>query len=348
MRRMKFGVFDHMDEASVPLQQQFADRLALIEAYDRLGFYAYQLAEHHGTPLGLAPSPSVLMSAVAQRTRRLRFGPLVYSLPLYHPIRLIEEICMLDHLSNGRFELGVGRGVSPIEVGFYGVDSAAGSRQFPEALRVIKNGLTSDELSFSGEFYKFHKVPMVLRPFQKPHPPLWYGISNPDTTHWAALERASMVTLSPTRGARAAIERYKSEWKMLHGAEPASTFAGVMRLVVLAETTKEALASARRAYQSWLGHMRFLWDRHGIPFTLPLPTEFDPMIDSGAAFAGTAAGFRDFIAADAEAVGANYIACDIAFGDLTFDESLGTTELLGREVIPAFDNETIARTARPQ
>src|SRR5581483_2098253 len=169
---MKFGIFDHIDQSNVPLPQQFSERLKLIEAYDRLGFYAYQLAEHHGTPLGLAPSPSVFMAAVAQRTKRLRFGPLVYSLPLYHPVRLIEEICMLDHLSSGRFELGVGRGVSPIEVGFYGVDPGHGPRQFPEALRVIKNGLTNDELSFTGEFYKFEKVPMLLRPLQKPHPPL--------------------------------------------------------------------------------------------------------------------------------------------------------------------------------
>jgi alkanesulfonate monooxygenase SsuD/methylene tetrahydromethanopterin reductase-like flavin-dependent oxidoreductase (luciferase family) len=342
---MKFGVFDHMDQAAVPLEQQFAERLRLIEAYDRLGFYAYQVAEHHGTPLGLAPSPSVFMGAVAQRTKRLRFGPLVYSLPLYHPIRLIEEICMLDHISGGRFELGVGRGVSPIEVGFYGVDPAAGPRQFPEALQVIKRGLTNGELSFSGEFYKFDKVPMVLRPVQKPHPPLWYGISNPDTTHWAALERANMVTLLPTKGARTAVKQYKSEWKTLHGSEPTSSFAGVMRLVVLAETTNEALASARRAYRSWLGHMRFLWDRHGMPFALPLPPEFDPMIDSGAGFAGTAAGYRDFLAADAVAIDANYVACDIAFGDLTFDESMRTTELLGREVIPAFDADTTFKKA---
>lgn len=333
-----------MDQAGVPLQQQFAERLLLIEAYDRFGFHAYQLAEHHGTPLGLAPSASVFMAAVAQRTKRLRFGPLVYSLPLYHPIRLIEEICMLDHLSGGRFELGVGRGVSPIEVGFYGVDPAAGSRQFPEALQIIKQGLTSGELNFSGEFYKFQNVPMVLRPLQKPHPPLWYGISNPDTTHWAALERANMVTLSPTKTARLAIERYKSEWKALHGEAPTDSFAGVMRLVVLSNDASEALASARRGYRSWLGHMRFLWDRHGIPFSLPLPAEFDPMIESGAGFAGTAAGFRDFIAADAEAIGANYFACDIAFGDLTFAESMRTTELIGREVIPAFDLQSSRAT----
>ena len=72
---MHFGIFDHMDSQGVPLSAQITDRLRLVEAYDRCGFYAYHLAEHHGTPLGLAPSPSVFMAAIAQRTSRLRFGP---------------------------------------------------------------------------------------------------------------------------------------------------------------------------------------------------------------------------------------------------------------------------------
>src|SRR5215475_835145 len=98
----------------------------------------------------------------------------------HHPIRLIEEICMLDQMSGGRFELGVGRGVSSFEVGFFGVNPADGSRQFPEALRLIKQGLTSEELTFSGEFYNFKNVPMVLKPVQRPYPPLWYGIVQAD------------------------------------------------------------------------------------------------------------------------------------------------------------------------
>ena len=76
---MKFGVFDHMDvNSSVPLAQQYEERLKLIEAYDRSGFFCYHLAEHHSTPLGMAPNPSVFLSAVAQRTKRLRFGPMVW------------------------------------------------------------------------------------------------------------------------------------------------------------------------------------------------------------------------------------------------------------------------------
>jgi alkanesulfonate monooxygenase SsuD/methylene tetrahydromethanopterin reductase-like flavin-dependent oxidoreductase (luciferase family) len=332
---MRFGIFDHIDAADVPPAQQFEERLRLAEAYDRLGFYAYQVAEHHGTPLGLSPSPSVFIAAVAQRTRRLRLGPLVYSLPLYHPVRLIEEICMLDHLSGGRFELGVGRGVSPIEVGFYAVNPADGARQFPEALRAIKQGLSSEELTFAGEFYRFDRVPMVLKPLQKPHPPLWYGVVAPDTTHWAALEDAHMVTLVPTEPARALIARFESEWAALKKPRATLPMRGVMRLVVLAETERAAFKTAERAYRHWLGHMRYLWDKHGKEFPLALPPEVGPMHDAGAAFVGTAEGFERFVREQVTGIGADYLACDVAFGDMTYAEALRTTEIVGR-FIPRF------------
>jgi alkanesulfonate monooxygenase SsuD/methylene tetrahydromethanopterin reductase-like flavin-dependent oxidoreductase (luciferase family) len=119
---MEFGVFDHLDRDDQALGDYYSARLQIIEAYDRLGFYAYHVAEHHATPLGMAPSPSVFLAAVAQRTRRLRFGPLVYALPLYHPLRMIEEICMLDQMSGGRLEIGFGRGSSPSELIYYGQD----------------------------------------------------------------------------------------------------------------------------------------------------------------------------------------------------------------------------------
>ncbi len=136
----------------------------MIEAYDRHGFYIYLCAEHHATPLGLAPSPGIFLSAVAARTKKLRLGPLVYTLPLYHPLRLIEEICMLDQLSGGRFEFGVGRGISPIEVGYYGVDPEKSQAMFGEALEVVMRGLKGGTLDFAGEFYRFKHVPMVLEP----------------------------------------------------------------------------------------------------------------------------------------------------------------------------------------
>src|SRR5262249_15441460 len=96
---LEFGIFDHLDRNALPLSDYYEQRLKVIEAFDRAGFYAYHVAEHHFTPLGMAPSPSVFLSAIAQRTKRLRFGTFVYALPIHHPLRMLEEICMLDHMS---------------------------------------------------------------------------------------------------------------------------------------------------------------------------------------------------------------------------------------------------------
>jgi alkanesulfonate monooxygenase SsuD/methylene tetrahydromethanopterin reductase-like flavin-dependent oxidoreductase (luciferase family) len=336
---MKFGIFEHMDEGRVPHQQHFADRLALIEEYDRRGFYAYHLAEHHGTPLGLAPSPSVFLAAVAQRTKKLRFGPLVYSLPLYHPVRLIEEVCMLDLMSGGRLELGVGRGVSPIEVGFFGVNPDDGPRQFPEALRVLKQGLTSDELTFSGEFYKFDKVPMVMKPVQKPYPPLWYGVLTPDAAYWAALENAHIVTLVPGPPARGIFDRFRAEWEKF--GRPADTFPlmGVSRHVVLAENEAEAKDVAARGYRLWLKHMSLLWERNGMKLPLGLPPEIGPILQAGAAFAGTPDGFRAYLDDQIKTTGATYFISDVAFGDVTATESMRTIDLMAKHVMPHYPDK---------
>jgi alkanesulfonate monooxygenase SsuD/methylene tetrahydromethanopterin reductase-like flavin-dependent oxidoreductase (luciferase family) len=335
---VKFGIFEHMDDSGVPLGQQIANRMQLVEAYDRFGFHAYHLAEHHGTPLGLAPSPGLFMAAVAQRTCRLRFGPLVYLLPLYHPLRLIEEICMLDNMSGGRLELGVGRGVSPVEVGFYGVDPADGPRQFPEALHLIKQGLTSDALTFEGEFYRFTNVPMVLKPVQKPHPPLWYGLNTPEATVWAALEKANIATLVPAPAARRVADRFRAEWaKNGHPADPAP-LVGIIRHMVLADTEAEARGIAERGYRRWYRHFELLWVRHGTRMTMaiPLPPEIGPQLTAGAAFAGTPAAARAYIAEQIATSGANYFICDLTFGDITLEEAMRSVELLGREVMPHF------------
>src|SRR5580700_8047421 len=115
---MRFAVFDHNDSSGRPPATQLAERLALIEAYERLGYYAYQLAEHHSTPLGIA-TPHLMLAAASQRTSTIRLGTLISILPLVPPLRMVEEAATLDQLTNGRLVLGVGRGVSPVETGFH-------------------------------------------------------------------------------------------------------------------------------------------------------------------------------------------------------------------------------------
>src|SRR6201747_3054248 len=131
---MQFGIFDHLDRNSLPLAVYYEERLKLTEAYDKAGFYSYHLAEHHFPPLGMAPSPNVFLASIAQRTKRLRFGPLVYALPLHHPLRVLEEICMLDHLSGGRLDVGFGRGSVPYEIAYYAQDVAQREKIYRERL----------------------------------------------------------------------------------------------------------------------------------------------------------------------------------------------------------------------
>jgi alkanesulfonate monooxygenase SsuD/methylene tetrahydromethanopterin reductase-like flavin-dependent oxidoreductase (luciferase family) len=334
--KMKFGVFDHMDYSGVPLGQQIEERLRLIEAYDRGGFHAYHLAEHHGTPLGLAPSPNVFLAAVAQRTSRLRFGPLVYMLPLHHPLRLIEEICMLDQMSGGRFELGVGAGVSPVEVGFYGIDFGERRRRYIETLDVILLGLTGDVLTHRGEFFAFDRVPMVARPIQRPHPPLWYGLRDPNSTVWPAANAVNLVANGPAAIVRKVTDRYRAEWAALGRSQTQLPRLGMNRMMVVADSRADAQLSARRAYPSWRANMELLWKAHGVPFPLQLPMQFDTLQQRGGAFAGTASEARDYVAAQIETAGINYFVCDIAFGTMTFAEAMRTTTLLVQELLPTF------------
>ena len=99
---LQFGVFDHIEP--IPGQELgtiYKDRLAQLEIFDINGFYGYHLAEHHSPAVhSLAPSQNVFLSAASQRTKQIKLAPCIYVLPLHHPLRLIEEICMLDHLSD--------------------------------------------------------------------------------------------------------------------------------------------------------------------------------------------------------------------------------------------------------
>ena len=259
---LEFGIFDHVDRHDQPLSDFYEDRFRLIEAYDRASIYGYHCAEHHSTPLGMAPSPSVYLAAIGQRTRRLRFGPLVYTLALYHPLRLAEEICMLDQMSRGRFLLGIGKGISPIEVGYYGVDYKNADKMFAESFAIIMQALTKKTVDFEGEFFRYKNVPFEVQPFQKPHPPLWYGVVNPDSAERAAKAGMNFISNSTAAMVKAKVARYSAAYKATVG-QPAPKF-GMNRYMVLAETEDEALQVARRAYRRWWSSFMSLWHKHNI------------------------------------------------------------------------------------
>ncbi len=333
---MQFGVFDHMDASGEPLAQLFENRLRLAEAYDRIGLHALHVAEHHSTPLGMSPSPSVFLALAARRTQRLRLGPLVYTLPLYHPLRLAEEICTLDQLSGGRLELGVGRGVSPLEIASFGVDPAKSQAMYLEAYEVVIKALASRSVSFRGEYYQFDDSPFILEPVQKPHPPLWYGVFNAESTEWAAGAGVNVVTNLPAAAVRAITDRYREHWAKLGRDPKRIPFMGMNRHMVIAETDREAMEIGRRAYRRWFANFTSLWRRRKVPLpkNIAYSEDFDGIVKSGQAIAGSPQTVCEAIARQAAESGVNYVLARLAFGDLSLEESLYSADLLARRVLP--------------
>jgi alkanesulfonate monooxygenase SsuD/methylene tetrahydromethanopterin reductase-like flavin-dependent oxidoreductase (luciferase family) len=330
---MEFGIFDHLDRNDLPLKDFYETRLKLIEAYERAGFYAYHVAEHHSTPIGMAPSPSVFLSAIAQRTKTLRFGPMVYALPLHHPLRLIEEICMIDQLSGGRLEIGFGRGSSPTEVSFYGQDPAKAQDIYSEARELILRGLTHKQLTFEGKFFTFKDIPMELEPLQKPHPPMWYGVHSVEAAERAARQGLNMVSLDSAKDTRTYNDRYRQVWRELNGDKPTPKL-GQSRFIVIAENGKEALAAAQRAYPVWHRHFYYLYSIRGGKPTHPRPDTFEKMMAIGHAIAGDPPEVLKFLQAQIDESAANYLVGQFAFGDLTLAESLCSVELFHGQVMP--------------
>ena len=335
---MKFGVFDHLDRGDLPLGEMYEQRLGYVTMYDRLGYYGYHLAEHHGTPLGMAPSPGMFLVAVAQRTQSLRFGPMVYLLPLYHPIRLAEEIGMLDQLGRGRLDIGVGTGRSPIELKNFGCDPATTGDVFDETLEIIRRALADGRVDFSGRYYTFEDVAVETRPVQKPHPPFWYGIGSPESADRCVERGFNVITNAKPHVAAQIAQRF------IPGAAKAKKdlLMGISRFVVVADTTAEALAIARRAYTNWHRSFDHLFALHGKRPVQAWPPSFDAMAADGLAVAGAPAEVAEALRAQLALVGANYCVGQLVFGDMTGDESRQCIELFANAVMPAIERELSA------
>ena len=380
---LRFGVFDHIEP--VPgqrLDQIYRERLVQIERLDAAGFYAYHLAKHHMPAIhSLAPSQNVFLGSVAQRTTRMRCGPCVYVLPLHHPLRLIEEISMLDHLSGGRLEIGVGRG-GVMEAFFWGqeADPETNYARYLETLAIVREGLSRDELTYAGRFHSFEKLPMYLRPLQTPYPPLWY-MRNPVT---AAMGGMHTIIVGSIDGMAVAVPRYRAAWEEHQGAgsrtvQGQEPMIGLVVHVVVAETDEEALKIATPAWEKYRwnlaaprrleaekrnltqfmstkdGSFGFVGDRPaGLP-TRELRRDIDSELErfdqqsrgthpnrlGGVALAGTPAAVREYMDEYLE-TGANYFVASFQWGDIAHEQAMRSVELFASEVMPRYTMPTAA------
>ena len=342
---MKIGLFDHIEDSGRALATTFDERLRFIQAADEAGFYAVHLAEHHCSPLNMVPVPGVFMGAIARLTKRIRFGPMVYLLPLYSPLRLAEEICMLDHLSNGRLEVGIGRGVSPFELGFHKIDHDKSRDIFIDAYGCLKAALGAEVFSYEGENYKYQNVPMPLRPLQKPMPAFWYGSSNAIGSTWAGEHGLHFASNGPTARAKANIETFKTALaKRGAPAQPKPEFSdgvaiGVTRQIVVADSDEQALAIARPAAERHVKHLNWLKDNHVAPefanrLQVPIGGSLEDHLREGTLIAGTPKTVVAQIEKQVAEMGINYLISYLFFGQMSFTEAMRSFQLFSTEVMP--------------
>jgi len=338
---MKFGIFDYIDLRAEAPARTLDERMALLRAAEDAGFRGYHLTEHHVTPLSLAPSPNLFLAAAARETKRLRLGTLLYLLPLYNPVRLIEEVCMLDHLSHGRLDIGVGTGVSPFEFAALGEDFATARDSFEETFEILYKGLTQDRLAHQGRRWRHDGLAMVMRPVQKPLPPLWYGLRSDYGHALAARYGMNVVTLGPDDRIARSIALFRAAWRehaderRRIGTGTEEPLIGAMRAVVVADTDEEAARIAGPAHEQWFESLCWLWKENGSFPPIALSPNFDEATRSGALVAGSPATVRDALIGQARRIGFNYLVLHLAFGSLGHAAEMRSLALFRDEVMPA-------------
>jgi alkanesulfonate monooxygenase SsuD/methylene tetrahydromethanopterin reductase-like flavin-dependent oxidoreductase (luciferase family) len=337
---LRFGLFDWIEASpSRSPGEVYAHKLELAQAADRLGFDTYLVAEHQGTPLSIDGSPSVMLSAIFQRTRRLRAGALTFCLPWYDPYRLYQEVCMLDQMSGGRLELGVGRGVSPIESRIFGLQSIEQSRErYREALEVFFSASRSDTLDFHGQHYRYEGVELQVKPFQAPYPPLWFPSSNRDSIDFTARHGYHTALLGKPADARPLFERYRELWKKhrddpgRHNAHVASPFLAKTQHLVVAERSDEAKRLGEAAHRVWNSHIHHLTRKAGRPDVHN--TEAYSADSAHPLITGTPAEVTEKLGELIRLTGVNCLLCVFSFGDLAPQHALRSLELFAGEVMP--------------
>jgi alkanesulfonate monooxygenase SsuD/methylene tetrahydromethanopterin reductase-like flavin-dependent oxidoreductase (luciferase family) len=336
---MKFGIFDYLDRRDEPLAATYDRRLALLRAAEGRGFHGYHVTEHHVTPLSPTPSPSVYLAACARETRRIRLGALLYLLPLYNPLRLVEELAMLDSLSHGRLDIGVGRGISPHEFAALGLDFAEAEARFDDAFAVLLKGLTGDTIDHHGPFYDYDDVPMVFPFVQRPHPPLWYGLRSTEGHDRPARHRMNAVTLGPTEKAAKTVANYRMALAR-QGAAAAEPLIGVVRAMVVADSDAEADRIARPAYRAWFDSLVWLWERREDRIPIAISADYDQAVRDGTLVVGSPDTVRTALMEQAERIGFTYLVLQLAFGTLGHEREMCSLDLFARHVMPALAAET--------
>ena len=381
---MRFGFLNTLEDPQCESYSGLLDDLReQAQICDQGGFDHIWFGEHHFGAYGrdTSPNPFMIASDIGSRTTRIRLGIAVVILPLWHPLRVAENITLLDHLYKGRVEIGFGRASQPHEVTAFNLAAdprnPEGSREvFAELLEIVKLACTEEFFSYSGKHYqvpptdeipytprrhveedprwlsdgKLTKLSVVPRPFQKPHPPFWMAVSTEGSAEIAAqLDLKPMCWRQPARTLRVWVDRY-AETRAANGKptqNPGDDWA-LLRNIHVAPTNEQA----RKEYEPYLTHM--MQFRAADPWRA-MQAFLDPgekvapgtdldwdFLQNRCLIAGSPEFVTEKILEQQEITGAGTIIANPAIEGFPHAKTMQCLDLLNERVIPAVQKTTIA------
>lgn len=249
MSKLEFGYWDslggyELDQA--PNAAEVYDRhIRLAQQLETLGYQSYWVIEHQNSPVGQCTSPSVYLTAIACHTEKLRIGAMVWQIPFHNPVRLAEEVAMLDNISHGRVDFGSGIGVHEHEFIRWNLDFYKRAPMSEEAMEIIEMAWKTGEVTYKGEFWQFDEALPTPMPFQKPYPPIWAAAHSPAALDYAAKHNYHVAqNIDTDDNISHKFDFFRTKWKEYGHAGPMPKIF-LQRHVHVAETDEKAHEEAR-------------------------------------------------------------------------------------------------------
>jgi len=326
-------------------QGQFMRKLVdLLASAEPLGFDAIWANEHHFHPWGgMMPSLPILLAALAQRTRHVTLGTSIVVLPLHNPIEIAEQMMMLDLMSNGRVQLGIGRGSHPYDYEALGVPLETAQEQMVEGLQIILKAWSGARFSHDGRFHRVEDLQVWPPGQQRPHPPVWISCSaNPRSFEWTGRQGYNLLSLAfphPVSHLAELTRIYRDAWAD-SGRDPAACQIGTLYHIVVAENGARARDLARGALDRFFSELRDARSMHLRPDSPPPPPGFADnldiaaMIEGGRMLAGSPEEVADTLRYTQSEIGFTQPILMFQLGGLSFDAAHESIQLFAGEVIP--------------
>ena len=344
---MRFGIWSPTNPregvSSVELYRQQIEEVVVAEAcgFDHFWFY-----EHHVSPSGPMPSPNLMIAAAASRTSRIRLGTMVNILPYRHPLIAAEEAAMLDTLTNGRLDWGIGRGLKPDEFDAFCIPQKESRPMFLEHVEILRRIWADEMFAFQGSFFQVDKKTSLSPPcVQKPHPPLYVSAQSEESLRWAAQNDVMFCQIDALVEECARDQAFFRSVQLAHGHAPSPRLV-ITREIYVADSFEQARAEA----EPWLKRYWKLWHRYAqLTEDGRMPVEYEkwraraPMLaamsfeelnERGLIMIGRPEHVAERIISHAQGLDLAALACVFKFGGMPYDMVVRSMQRFSQEVMP--------------